>query len=63
MTNAVQKDEQANEEQIHAGIRSYAQTEAEFAALVERGRGSAKLGPNRDFAAIDDEIRRFLKTR
>jgi hypothetical protein len=52
--------EQAEDNQLHPGIRSYVTTDAEFLMHVQRGIASAKTGPNRDFTAIDTEILRSL---
>ena len=64
-TQAIHDDEVelAEDAQMHPRMRSYVTTDAEFRAHVQRGLASGEIGPNRDFATIDTEIRKSLLAR
>ena len=57
---AIQLGEQAEDGQVHPGIRSHVTGDAEFRAHVQRGRESAKAGPNRSLESVDRKVQRLL---
>lgn len=57
---ATQPDEHAEDIKVHPGIRSYVTDDAGFQAHVQRGRESAKAGPNRSLESVDREVQRLL---